>query len=127
LRRIDHAILVFRLAVDRLQRALLRVVQPRQRRHVHLALPRILHQAIFDAVDGVALFDDLGFHALEDLIAEERRRHIARIGERRLNVLDELRADADEVVRRRAGDDAVEVVGIALRFHQRLTSAVRAA
>src|SRR6185369_5023347 len=36
-------------------------------------------------------------------------------------------ADRGEVVRGRAGNDAVEVVGEALRFHHGLASAVRAA
>ena len=67
--------------------------------------------------------DSTLFHRLRG----ERRREVLRIGEQRLHVLDELRADAGEIGRGRAGDDAVEVVGIALRFHQRLAAAVRAA
>ena len=51
---------------------------------------------------------------------------LLRVRERRLDVLDELRGDADEIAGRRAGDDAVEVVREALGFHQRLAPAVRA-
>jgi hypothetical protein len=89
----------------------LRVGQAGQRRHIDLALPRILHQSILDAVDGIALLDNLRLDAFQRLVREDGGGQVARIGECGLDVLDELRTDSGEVVGRRTGDDPVEVVG----------------
>ena len=70
LRRINHAVLILRLAVNRLQRVPLRVGQACERRHVDPASPRIFHQSIFEAVDRVAFVEDLRLHGLQDLRRE---------------------------------------------------------
>ena len=127
LRRRDRAVLVPRLGVDRLERGPLRLGEARQRSDVHLAPARIVDQPVLHAVERVALRDDLRFHRLECVHRKQPRAKVPRIRKHRLHVLDELRADRREVVRGRAGDDAVEIVRIALRFHHRLPSAVRAA
>src|SRR5690349_23641285 len=50
-----------------------------------------------------------------------------RCGIRRAQVLEERDDDLAEVRGRRAGDHAVEVVGVSLDLHQPLTTAIRAA
>src|SRR3989454_9076906 len=89
----------------------------RQDRGVELALARIVDDAVDDAVDRVA--------GRCRRLAEDRRlarRDIALRVLQRGHRIPEVRAGVETrpVVRRIAGDEAVEVLGIALRLHQPL-------
>src|SRR5262249_47915409 len=117
LRRIDDAVLVPRFAVDRLERVALRVRQTGEGGDVYLARARILDEPVLHAIERVTLRDDLRLDRLQRVGRQRPRVERARIGECRLDVLDELCADAGEIVSGRAGDDAIEIVRIALRLH----------
>ena len=114
-----------RLRVDLLQRDPLRVGEAGHLVDRQGAAPRILHRPVFHAVERIARSHDLRVDRFEHIGRDERRRGAG--GKRRLRVLDELRADARPVHRRRACHDPVEIVGIAQRFHHRLTAAARTA
>ena len=98
----------------------------RQVRRLEAAPARIVEHAVLDPVVRVARGKDARPEQLERGRREDRRVEIA-VGIDRLLVLHEAGGDARPVVGGRSGDDAVEVLRIALRFHHRLPPAPRAA
>ena len=106
------------------QAARLVAVLAQQLRRIEMATARIVDDAVLEAVDAVARFDrrpgqqrQLGLRNDRLAVLVVRRDPRVQEGERL----------PDAVVRRIAGDDAVVVVGIALRFGQRLLAAGGAA
>ena len=95
-----------------------------EHRRIELALARIVDHAVLDAVDQIAgicgrLAEDRRLGGWDVALRVLQRRH--RIPEVRAGV------EARPVVGRVAGDEAVEVLGIALRLHQTLLAALGAA
>ena len=113
LRRRQATILLAALALDGL--------------HVEHAGARIGHDPVGEAIERIALLHHrLGENAARGRI-EHRRLDLLRIGIHLLRDGGERRRDAHEVDSGCACDDAIKIVGIALRHHQRLPSAIGAA
>lgn len=93
--------------------------------HAQLATPGVFDDAVSNAVESVA--------ALLDELREKRPilgghdRILDAAGVDRLQISNESHRDSVPVERRGPGDDAVEIAGIQLRLHHRLTAAPRAA
>src|SRR5205823_2761772 len=88
---------------------------------IEVAPARIVDLAVDESVDVIALRDD----RLEDRPQLRRRDGVRarRVEEVALPSPDVPRAQIDDAVDRRAGDDAVVVVGVALRLHEGLAAA----
>ena len=85
-------------------------------------MPRVVDDAVHDAVQGVTGVEHRGLNG-----GELARRDVARrVIQGRLLVQDEPREMMRPEIGGRADDDAVVVVGEALRFHECLPAAVRA-
>ena len=94
-----------------------------QHARVEAASRRILDEAVLDAVDRVARLHDRRVDHREFADRDDARL----ILEHRLRHPDAPRVEVRLRVRRRAGDDAVEILRIALRLDERLAAAGRAA
>src|SRR6185295_16455495 len=94
-----------------------------ERLRVEAALARVAEDAVAHAVLLVAG----GVDRARDRGQLARRNVALRVARRDLRVEDGAREETAPRVRRRARQEAVEVLGEALRLHQRLAAAVRAA
>ena len=95
-----------------------------ERAGVEVARPRVVEHAVLQPVDRVAG----GVHGVGQQWDLARREVAVRLAQRRERVPQvRPRVEARPVVGRIAGDDAVEVVRVALGFHQPLLAPLRAA
>ena len=92
-------------------------------RRIEFAAQRIIDDAVLDAVERVAGIERGLMQHGKFLFGNEAGRILVR----GLRGGDELKALGGAVITGIAGDDAFEIVGIALRFHERLPASARAA